>query len=62
MSCLLIHTDSGRNNRNDTSSEVDDTHNLDNLWAFGNGHAHTHTYQRTPTSFKIFLVHQPMQG
>ena len=23
---------------------------------------HTHTYQRTPTSFIIFLVHQPMQG
>ena len=62
MSCLLIHTDSERNNRNDTSNEVDDTHNLDSLWAFGNGHAHTHTYQRTPTSFIIFLVHQPMQG
>ncbi len=27
MSCLLIHTDSERNNRNDTSNEVDDPMN-----------------------------------
>ena len=62
MSCPLIHTDSDQSNRNDTSNGVDDIHSLYSLWAYGNEHVHTHTYQRTPTSFKIFFVHQPMHG
>lgn len=55
-------TDSGQKSRSGTSIVADNSHSLCSTSAYHGDCIHTHTYQRTPTSFIIFLVHQPMQG